>query len=345
MSTTVDIRSFSLSEMQAFMEELGEPKYRAGQIYSWTAKGAVSFDEMTNIPLALRERLKEACRLSGLKILDKQVSTDGTVKYLFELSDGNTIESVLMKYEHGITLCVSCQVGCRMGCTFCASTVGGLVRNLTAGEMLEQVQAATADSGGRVDGIVMMGMGEPLDNYDNVIKFLHLVNDSGGMGIGYRHISVSTCGILPMIGKLAEEGLPITLSVSLHAPTDEVRATMLPVTNKWSVAEVVAAAARYAKSTGRKVYFEYTMVGGVNDSATQAARLAGLLRGILCHVNLIALNPVRGGENVGSSRKTIDAFSNILAKRGVSSTVRRRLGIDIDAACGQLRSKHSEHKE
>ena len=320
---------------------LGEPKFRAAQVYAWVAKGAASFDEMTNIPAALREKLKEICRLSALKILERQKSQDGTVKYLFELHDGNTIESVLMQYEHGTTLCVSSQVGCRMGCSFCASTVGGLVRNLTAGEMLEQVQAATRDSGCRVDGLVLMGMGEPLDNYDNVIKFLHLVNDSFGMGIGMRHISLSTCGIVPMIDRLAGEGLPITLSISLHAPDNTVRTAMMPITKKWSVEEVVAAASRYAKSTGRKVYFEYTMVSEVNDSKQQALQLAALLHGILCHVNLIPLNQVEGKDFVPSDRKRIYAFSAALAKNGVTSTVRRRLGSDIDAACGQLRRRHA----
>ena len=334
-----DIRSMTLPGVEELVLSLGQPKYRAAQVYSWVAKGAASFDEMSNIPAAVREKLKELCRLSPLKILERQKSGDGTVKYLFELHDGNTIESVLMRYEHGTTLCVSSQVGCRMGCSFCASTVGGLVRNLSAGEMLEQVQAAAKDSGQRIDGLVLMGMGEPLDNYDNVIKFLHLVNDSLGCGIGYRHISLSTCGIVPMIDKLSEEGLPITLSISLHAPTDTVRASMMPVTRKWPVGEVVAAAARYAKRTGRKVYFEYTMVAGVNDSREQAELLAVLLRKILCHVNLIPLNPVRGKENIASDRKRIYAFSDTLAKNGVTSTVRRRLGTDIDAACGQLRRR------
>ncbi|MPM26258.1 putative dual-specificity RNA methyltransferase RlmN [bioreactor metagenome] len=339
MRELLDIRSMTSHEVEELVLSLGQPKYRAAQIYSWVAKGAASFDEMSNVPTVVREKLKELCRLSPLKVLERQKSGDGTVKYLFELYDGNTIESVLMRYEHGTTLCVSSQVGCRMGCSFCASTVGGLVRNLSAGEMLEQVQAAAKDSGERVDGLVLMGMGEPLDNYDNVIKFLHLVNDSKGCGIGFRHISLSTCGIVPMIDKLAEEGLPITLSISLHAPTDAVRASMMPVTRKWSVGEVVAAAARYEKRTGRKVYFEYTMVAGVNDSREQAQQLAALLNGMLCHVNLIPLNPVQGKENVASDRKRIYAFSDTLTKNKISSTVRRRLGTDIDAACGQLRRR------
>ncbi|HWP80518.1 MAG TPA: 23S rRNA (adenine(2503)-C(2))-methyltransferase RlmN [Candidatus Acidoferrum sp.] len=342
MRELTDIRSMTSHEVEELILSLGEPKYRAAQVYAWVAKGAASFDEMSDIPSALRAKLKELCRLSALKILEKQTSKDGTVKYLFELHDGNTVESVLMRYEHGSTLCVSSQVGCRMGCSFCASTVGGLVRNLSAGEMLEQVQAAAQGSGERVDGLVLMGMGEPLDNYDNVIKFLHLVNDSLGMGIGYRHISLSTCGLVPMIDKLAGEGLPITLSISLHAPTDAVRAAMMPVTKKWPIGQVVAAASRYARRTGRKVYFEYTMVAGVNDSKEQAQLLAALLRGILCHVNLIPLNPVAGKENVASDRKRIYAFSATLMKNGVSSTVRRRLGSDIDAACGQLRRRRMD---
>ncbi len=338
----IDIRSMDIEEIKGLMTDLGQPKYRAEQVFVWLNKGVASFDEMTNLPANLRDKLKESCLLHMPNILSKLVSKDGTIKYLFELQDGNTVESVLMQYDHGRTLCISCQVGCRMGCTFCASTVGGLVRSLTPAEMLEQILAASKDSGFRVDGIVMMGMGEPLDNYDNVIKFLKLVNHSKGICIGQRHISLSTCGLVPMIDKLSEEDMQITLSISLHSPTDEERKEIMPVTNKWGVSEVVSAARRYANNTGRKIYFEYTMIDGVNDSKEHAKRLGSLIKNMICHVNLIPLNSVDGKSGRGSGRAAIESFQAALSTYGVTSTVRRKLGSDIDAACGQLRRRHGE---
>ena len=336
------LRSLLPEELAESLTHRGEPAYRAKQIFGWCAKGVSSFDQMTNLPKATRDWLAEAYVLSEPVILKKQVSKkDGTVKYLFGLSDGNAVESVLMHYEHGTSLCISSQVGCRMGCIFCASTEGGLVRNLEAGELLDQVLFAGQDAGLRIDSIVLMGIGEPLDNYDNVMRFFRLVNHEQGLHLGLRHISISTCGLVHQIDRLAEEGLPVTLSISLHAPTDALRGSMMPVNAAHPVAEVVAAGRRYAEKTGRKVYFEYTMIAGVNDGAEQAEQLGKLLRGMLCHINMIPLNPVEGKDGRPSSRETIEAFSAMLARSGVTSTVRRKLGDDIDAACGQLRATNS----
>ena len=336
-----DILSMTPAELTRFVSEtLSEKPFRAAQIYGWMMKGA-AIDEMKNVPAALREKLKETCEYRLPKIAKRLVSKiDGTRKYLFELIDGECVESVFMKYEHGNTVCVSCQAGCRMGCKFCASTLKGKKRDLTPSEILGQVIAITADTGERVGGIVMMGIGEPFDNYDNVVKFLHLVSEEKGLNIGLRHISVSTCGIVPGIRRLAGEGLHVTLSVSLHAPTDAERSSIMPINNKYHISELLDACAYYFDVTGRRVSFEYTLIAGENDSEEDAERLAALIKKGMrspCHVNLIRLNEVKETPFTGSAKVRADAFCAKLNALGVTSTVRRRLGSDIEASCGQLR--------
>ncbi len=339
-----DIGSLNIEELSDFLGRLSEEsgvkfeKFRAKQIFSWLMKGASDFSEMSNISARQREVLCESCYIALPKIHTKYVSKlDGTVKYLFELYDGEYIESVFMRYKHGNTVCISTQVGCRMGCSFCASTLAGLSRNLTPSEMLGQILAAQKDTGERVSNIVMMGIGEPLDNYDNSIKFLRLVNDPDGINIGYRHISLSTCGVVPGIYKLAAEDMPITLSVSLHAPTQEYRESIMPVARKWSIDELLSACRDYIGTTGRRISFEYAMISGVNDSEECARTLAAALRGMLCHVNLIPLNDVKERNYKRSGTVTIEKFVRVLEKSGITATVRRRLGSDINASCGQLR--------
>lgn len=339
-----DIASLDLQELTDYLALLSEEKsvrfegFRAKQIFSWLMKGVGDFFEMTNISVKQREALSEGCYIALPKIHQKFVSQiDGTVKYLFELYDGERIESVFMRYKHGNTICISTQAGCRMGCTFCASTLAGLSRHLTPSEMLGQLLAAQNDTGERISNIVMMGIGEPLDNYDNSIKFLRLVNCPDGINIGYRHISLSTCGVVPGIYKLAQENMPITLSVSLHAPTQEYRESIMPVARKWDINELIKACRDYIKVTGRRISFEYTMIDSVNDSEECARTLAGLLSGMLCHVNLIPLNDVKERSFKKSNAKSIQNFAAILEKSGITATVRRRLGSDINASCGQLR--------
>ena len=282
-ASLVELRSLLPEQLAQLMQQLGEPAFRAKQIFSWCAKGVASIDEMSNLSKPLRETLKRRCLLTAPVILRRQQSKkDGTIKYLFGLHDGNAVESVLMRYEHGTSLCISSQVGCRMGCSFCASTIGGLVRNLSSGELLDQVLFAAKDSGQRIDSIVLMGIGEPFDNYDNVIQFFKLVNHKDGVNLGLRHISVSTCGLVPGIDRLALEGMPVTLSISLHAPNNSLRSAMMPVNRQYPIELLLAAARRYAKSTGRKVYIEYTMISGKNDSPEHAKELGALLRGMLC---------------------------------------------------------------
>ena len=341
----VELRSLLPEQLAELMLQMGEPAYRAKQIFSWCAKGVTSIDDMNNLPKDLRERLKQNCLLTAPVILRRQQSKkDGTIKYLFGLHDGNAVESVLMHYEHGTSLCISSQVGCRMGCSFCASTIGGLVRNLSAGELLDQVIFASRDSGKRIDSLVLMGIGEPLDNYDNVVHFFRLLNHEQGVRLGLRHVSISTCGLVPGMDRLSKEGLPVTLSISLHAPNNALRSAMMPVNHRYPIEQLMAAARRYAAATGRKIYIEYTMISGKNDSPAQAKELAGLLQGMLCHVNLIPLNPVAGKQDVSSQRAAIERFSGVLKRCGVTSTVRRRLGDDIDAACGQLRRSNMEEQ-
>lgn len=336
----IDLKDLEFDELEGFLKELGEPKFRAKQIFSWLSRGVESFDEMTNISKATREKLMKKSFVSKLKIREKYVSKlDGTVKYLFELEDGNCIESVIMRYHHGITICISSQVGCRMGCRFCASTIGGLYRCLTPGEILNQVIFAQKDIGERISNIVMMGIGEPLDNFDNVIKFLHNVNHPEGLNIGYRHISLSTCGVVNRIYDLAKENMPITLSISLHAPNNEIRNSIMPVNSAYPIEVLLKACRDYINTTTRRISFEYSLIHGVNDSEENAVELASRLRGMLCHVNLIPVNKVEEREYTKGSADDIRRFQNKLISLGINATVRRELGSDISASCGQLRKK------
>lgn len=333
-----DLKSMTPAELTAWCKDQGQPAFRGKQIFQWFSRGISSVEEMTDLPKALRTKIDQEGGVSPLTVERKQVSKlDGTIKYLWRLSDGNCIETVLMRYHHGNSVCISSQVGCAMGCAFCASTVGGRVRNLTAGEILDQVIFTQKDSGLPISNIVLMGIGEPLDNYDHVRKFLTLVNHPDGMNIGMRHISLSTCGLIKGIDRLAEEGLQLTLSVSLHAPDDETRSSLMPVNRATGVDALFAACRRYFEKTGRRISYEYAMIDGVNDTPRQAALLADRLEGTVAHVNLIPLNHVEESSLQPSSR--VAAFQRKLEKRGVTATVRRRLGSDIDASCGQLRRK------
>lgn len=334
----VDIKSMTLEELTAWFQERGEPAFRAKQVFRWLYRGVTSFDEMSDLSKSLRQMLSQTCFLTVPKVVRKQTSQlDGTIKYLWELSDGNCIETVFMRYEHGNTVCISCQVGCRMGCAFCASTLGGKVRNLTPSEMIDQVLFTQKDSGQPISNLVLMGIGEPLDNFDTVMKFLALVNHPDGINIGMRHISLSTCGLVEEIDKLAQRGLQLTLSVSLHAPDDETRSRIMPVNRSFGVEALMAACRRYFQTTGRRISYEYAMIDGVNDSDWQADLLASLLKGTPGHVNLIPLNNVEESPLKPSLR--VAAFQKRLEHHGVTVTVRRRLGGDIDASCGQLRRK------
>ena len=348
--TKTDLLSLELFELEAFTTDLGEPKYRAKQLFSAMHKG-LPLDEITNISKATKEKLSECAFYTFPAIERKLVSAlDGTVKYLFRLADGNCVESVIMRYEHGITICISSQVGCRMGCRFCASTIDGKVRDLVPSELLGQIIAASRDLGERISNIVMMGIGEPLDNYDNVLKFLRLVGHPDGLNIGYRHISLSTCGIVPKIRALAEEALPITLSISLHAADDDTRSSIMPVNKKWSVDELLDACRDYYQKTGRRISFEYTLIAGKNDSPEVAKRLASVLNGKLrsgrdtmpIHVNLIPVNEVKERDFVRSGKKAVALFAATLEKQGIRATVRRKLGADINASCGQLRRETAQ---
>lgn len=328
-------------ELASALKELGEPAFRGRQVFTWLHRGVRSFDEMSDIPKALREKLAGIYRADGLTAARRQVSrADGTVKYLWRLGDGNCIETVLMRYHHGNTVCISSQVGCRMGCAFCASTLGGRVRDLTPGEMTEQVLFTQADSGVPVSNIVLMGIGEPMDNLDNVLRFLELVNHPQGMNIGMRHISLSTCGVIPGIRRLAELELQLTLSVSLHAPDSETRSRIMPVNRAYDVEELFAACHDYFARTGRRVSFEYAMIDGVNDADWQADLIVKKLRGMPGHVNLIPLNDV--AESPLKPSRRVRQFQQRLERQGVTATVRRSLGGDIDASCGQLRRKEME---
>ena len=340
----VDIKSMTPEELAAFFKELGQPAFRAKQVFRWLYRGVTSFDEMTDLPKALREQLEERCFLTVPKVARKQVSAiDGTIKYLWELADGNCIETVLMRYQHGNTVCVSSQVGCRMGCAFCASTIAGRVRDLTPSEMVDQVLFTQLDSGAHISNIVLMGIGEPLDNFDTVMRFLQLVNHPEGLNIGMRHISLSTCGLTEKIDKLAQLGLQLTLSVSLHAPDDETRSQIMPINRSVGVDKLMDTCRRYFKTTGRRISYEYAMIDGVNDSDWQADLLAGLLKGLPGHVNLIPLNDVE--ESPLKPSRRVAQFQKRLESHGVTVTVRRRLGSDIDASCGQLRRKAMKEKQ
>ncbi len=339
MSKT-DIKSMTVAEIEEMLKHLNQPKFRAKQIFDWLQQGVESFDAMSNIPKNLRDILQESCYIANVTIEKRFCSKiDGTVKYLFKLFDGEYIESVFMKYEHGFTVCISTQVGCRMGCSFCASGLNGLKRNLTASEMLSQIMAASKDNGVRISNVVMMGMGEPLDNFDNSVRFLELVGYEKGLGIGMRHISLSTSGVVTGIEKLATYNFPITLSISLHAPNDEIRSSMMKVNKKWNIEALLNACKEYQKVTTRRISFEYALIENVNDSEKCADELAKRLKGIMCHVNLIPANPVKENTFKKPDKNRILKFRQMLEDRGINATIRRTLGADIDASCGQLRSK------
>ena len=325
------------------LNKIDEPKYRAKQIFLWLhQKNVLEFDEMLNIPRNLREKLKQIYYISHSSIEKKLISCyDSTVKYLFSFNDGECVEAVLMSYHHGYSACISTQAGCKMGCTFCATGQGGFRRDLTAGEMISQLQAMEKDMNLRISNVVLMGMGEPLDNYDNVISFLRLVSDSSGMNIGMRHITLSSCGLVDKIRRLAELRLQITLSISLHAPNDEIRSKTMPVNRRYGVEELIDACKYYSEITGRRITFEYAMIDGVNDSLSCARELTSRLKGMLCHVNLIPVNEVNKTGYKKSSKKNLDNFCDYLNSHGVNATIRRTLGADINASCGQLRGKYS----
>ena len=340
----IDLKSMTLEELTAFFKEMGQPAFRAKQVFRWLYRGVTSFEEMTDLSKGLREQLEARCFITAPKVARKQVSAiDGTIKYLWELADGNCIETVLMRYQHGNTVCVSSQVGCRMGCAFCASTLAGRVRDLTPAEMVDQVLFTQLDSGAHISNIVLMGIGEPLDNFDTVMQFLTLVNHPDGLNIGMRHISLSTCGLTEKIDKLAQLGLQLTLSVSLHAPDDETRSKIMPINRSVGVDKLMETCRRYFKTTGRRISYEYAMIDGVNDSDRQADLLAGLLKGLPGHVNLIPLNDVE--ESPLKPSRRVAQFQKRLENQGVTVTVRRRLGSDIDASCGQLRRKAMKEKQ
>lgn len=340
----IDLKSMTLEELSGFLRSMGEPAFRGRQVFTWLHKGVSSFDEMSNLSKALREKLKEQCILTVPRVAKKQVSArDGTIKYLWQMADGNCVESVLMRYHHGNTVCISSQVGCRMGCAFCASTIAGKVRNLTPAEMLDQVLFTQQDSGAEVSNIVLMGIGEPMDNLDNVLRFLELVNHPDGINIGMRHISLSTCGVIPGIARLAELGLQLTLSISLHAPDSETRSKIMPVNRAYDVEALFAACHEYFRKTGRRISFEYAMIDGVNDHDWQADLIAKGLRGMPGHVNLIPLNEVT--ESPFRPSRRMAAFQKQLEAQGITATVRRSLGGDIDASCGQLRRRAMEEEK
>ena len=339
----MNLKSLTMPEMAAEFQKLGQPGFRAKQVFTWLHKGARSYDEMTNLPKALRELLSKEYPICPPRVVRKQESQrDGTIKYLWELHDGNCVETVLMRYHYGNTVCISTEVGCRMGCAFCASTLGGLVRRLEPFEMLDQVLFTQVDSGLPVSHIVLMGIGEPLDNFDNVMRFLELVNSPQGMNISMRHISLSTCGLVPKIDELAKRKLQLTLSVSLHAPNDETRNKIMPVNRAYPSEELLAACRRYYAQTSRRISFEYAMIDGVNDSEEDARELLRRLRGLPAHFNLIPLNHVEESPLKPSSRAAVAKFQKLLEEGGVPATVRRTLGGDIDASCGQLRRKYNK---
>lgn len=336
-----NIKDYDLKDLEIEFENMGEKKFRAGQVFHWLYVEKVkSFDEMTNLSLELREKLKENYTMCNYEILRKQESTDGTKKYLFDILDGNAIETVLMQYHHGKTVCVSTQVGCKMGCKFCASTGIKFVRNLSAGEIVEQILAVEQDIGENISNIVYMGIGEPLDNYENVIKSIRIMNNQKGLNIGARHISVSTSGLVPKIYDLAKENIPCTLSISLHATTDEKRSSMMPVNNAYNIEQLLKACKDYIKATNRRISFEYALAKDNNDNLDDAKRLVKLLKGMLCHVNLIPINKIDNGKYVKSTNENIIKFRDYLNDNGIVATIRRELGSDIDAACGQLRRKN-----
>ncbi|MFZ5967872.1 MAG: 23S rRNA (adenine(2503)-C(2))-methyltransferase RlmN [Bacillota bacterium] len=341
-----DLKNCTVQELEVFLKEIGEQGFRGKQIFQWIHKGIDSFDDMTNLSKGLREKLKEYAYIGAIQIetmLESKV--DGTRKYLFLLEDGNIIESVLMRYNYGNTVCVSTQVGCRMGCSFCASTIGGMVRNLSAGEILDQVLAIQKDIGDRVSNIVLMGSGEPFDNYQEVLRFLEIVNHPEGLQIGLRNITISTCGLIPQIMDLADRKLQVTLAISLHAPNDELRQEMMPINKRYPMDELLKACAYYVEKTNRRITFEYALVHNVNDKEEHALELANKIKRIMCHVNLIPLNSVEETGLRTSRKNDVKSFQNILQKHGIEATIRRELGSDINAACGQLRRRYLKDTE
>ena len=340
---TLHLKSMTLTEMGALFKELGQPAFRAKQVYTWLHKGVRSYEEMSNLPKALREKLEADYPICPPEVVRRQESKkDGTIKYLWRLSDGNCVETVLMRYHYGNTVCISTEVGCRMGCAFCASTIGGLVRKLEPYEMLDEVLFTQVDSGLPISHIVLMGIGEPLDNFDNVMRFLELVNSENGMNISMRHISLSTCGLVPMIDRLAEKKLQLSLAISLHGPTDEIRNRIMPVNKAYPTEELLAACRRYYEATSRRIHFEYAMIDGVNDAPEHAQTLLKRLKGLPAHINLIPLNHVEESPLKPSTKAAVARFQQILEKGGLTATVRRTLGGDIDASCGQLRRKYTK---
>ena len=341
-----DIRSLTEEQLHQRLTDMGYPAFRAKQVAQWLDNGCVSFEEMSNLPLAMRERLAQEFIIPHVTVLRRLESQlDETVKYLFGLSDGETVESVLMSYHHGWSQCLSTQVGCRMGCSFCATGMGGLSRNLSAAEMLSQIETAQRDRGIRVSSVVLMGMGEPLDNYEQVLLFLKTLARPGGVHIGMRHVSLSTCGLVDGIYRLMEERLQLTLSVSLHAPNDEIRSRLMPINRRYPVEELLKACREYVRVTGRRISFEYALIDGVNDTDACALELAARLNGMLCHVNLIPANEVRGKDHRRSSQARLRRFQQLLEQQGLNVTVRRTLGADISASCGQLRRQEREEDE
>lgn len=339
-----DIKSATYDQLTEYITSLGEKPFRAKQIYEWMhVKHVTDMDAMTNLPKSLRERLKETCSFTVLTKVDVQISKqDGTRKYLFGLADGNVIESVLMRYRHGNSVCISSQAGCRMGCRFCASTLDGLERNLTPAEMLEQIYRIGSDIGERISNVVVMGSGEPLDNYDNLLVFIQMLTDAHGLNISQRNLTVSTCGLVPRMYALADLKLQITLALSLHAATQEKRRELMPVANKYELAEVMEACDYYFAKTGRRMTFEYSLVGGVNDTEADVQGLCSLLKGKNCHINLIPVNPIKERDYTQSERAVVEAFRQKLEREGINATVRREMGRDIDGACGQLRKRHMD---
>lgn len=334
----IDLRDQSITELKDLFLSMGEKPFRAGQLFRWIARGATDFSQITDLSAPLREKLSQTTQLTNMKVRKVQVSAkDGTRKYLFQLMDGKTVETVLMKYEYGSSICISSQVGCAMGCKFCASGIDGLERNLTAGEMVGQILEAERDSGGKINHIVVMGTGEPLANYNNLAKFIRLVHEKEGLNIGLRNITVSTCGLISQMDRFARDFPQVNLAISLHAPTDELRTAMMPINQKYPIDQLLAACKKYIETTGRRITFEYALVEGVNDSTEMMDLLARKLKGMLCHVNLIPLNPVEETGLVGTKRKHAKDLQARLEAKGISATVRRELGADIDGACGQLR--------
>lgn len=343
------IYDLTYQQLEEWLQGEGEPKYRAQQIYEWLyVKRILDFSEMSNLSKALRAKLEHNFQIGQLPILTKQESNDGTIKFLFQLSDGHAIETVIMRHEYGNSICVTTQVGCRIGCTFCASTLGGMVRNLSAGEIVAQIVTAQSwldQEGARVSHVVVMGIGEPFDNYDNLMNFIRIINDTRGLKIGQRHITVSTSGIIPKIYQFADEGLQVTLAISLHAPLSQLRTQIMPINRAYPLEKLLEACLYYVEKTGRRISFEYALLGGVNDSIYHAERLADLLEGLKCHVNLIPVNEVEERDYVRTPRNKIFDFLHTLEDRGISVTIRREQGSDIAAACGQLRAQYDRAKE